>query len=95
MRPCEFDAPVKNKQNAPGISGFGQELIEKRGEEAGEQSCSCLHLFSISAIRYGKRCKGPASSHPDADGNPQTLPENSGIRCFIWEHANDVHHIMH
>jgi hypothetical protein len=39
--------------------------------------------------------KGPASSYPDADGNPETLPENSGIRRFIWEHTNDVHRIMH
>ena len=25
----------------------------------------------------------------------QTIPENSGIRHFIWEHLNDVHHILH
>ena len=26
---------------------------------------------------------------------PETLPENPGIRHFTWEHALDVNHIMH
>jgi len=39
--------------------------------------------------------KGPASTYPDAYGNPETHPENPGIRRFIWEHAVDVHRIMH
>jgi len=39
--------------------------------------------------------KGPASTYPDAYGNPETHPENPGIRRFIWEHGVDVHRIMH
>ena len=39
--------------------------------------------------------KGPTSIYPDRNGNPSTLPENPGIRKYIWEHANDVHRIMH
>ena len=39
--------------------------------------------------------KGPTTQYPDGNGNPETLPENPGIRRFIWEHANDVHRIMH
>ena len=39
--------------------------------------------------------KGPASTYPDKDGNPETLAENSGIRRFIWEHAVDVNRVMH
>ena len=39
--------------------------------------------------------KGPMSRYEDKNGNPETLPENPGIRRFIWEHANDVHRIMH
>jgi len=39
--------------------------------------------------------KGPASQYLDARGNPETLAENPGIRRFIWEHAQDVHRIMH
>ncbi|KAI0336914.1 hypothetical protein BDW22DRAFT_1305149, partial [Trametopsis cervina] len=39
--------------------------------------------------------KGPSTSYPDKDGNPETLKENPGIRCFIWEHAQDVHRIVH
>ena len=31
----------------------------------------------------------------DEEGNAETIPENPGIRRFIWEHANDVHRIMH
>jgi hypothetical protein len=39
--------------------------------------------------------KGPATIYPDENGNPETLPENLGIRRFIWEHAQDVNRIMH
>lgn len=39
--------------------------------------------------------KGPSTQYLDSKGNPEVLQENSGIRCFIWEHAQDVHRIMH
>jgi hypothetical protein len=39
--------------------------------------------------------KGPKSIYPDEEGNPELLKENPGIRQFIWEHAVDVHRIMH
>ena len=34
--------------------------------------------------------KGPMTTYPDREGRPETLKENPGIWCFIWEHANDV-----
>ena len=39
--------------------------------------------------------KGPESQYLDSEGKPATIPENPGIRKFIWEHAQDVHQIMH
>ena len=39
--------------------------------------------------------KGPTSQYPQQDGTPETLSENPGIRRFVWEHALDVHRIMH
>lgn len=39
--------------------------------------------------------KGPKTQYLDSNGEPETLPENPGIRRFIWEHAQDVHRIMH
>lgn len=39
--------------------------------------------------------KGPETNYPDKYGNPETLKENPGIRRFIWEHAQDVHRIVH
>jgi transposase InsO family protein len=39
--------------------------------------------------------KGPKSQYLDQQGNPETLRENPGIRRFIWEHAQDVHRVMH
>jgi len=39
--------------------------------------------------------KGPKTQYPDIHGKPKTIPENPGIRQFIWEHAQDVHRIMH
>ena len=39
--------------------------------------------------------KGPESQYSDSEGKPETLKENPGIRRYIWEHAQDVHRIMH
>ena len=39
--------------------------------------------------------KGPKTIYPDKDGNPEVLAQNPGIRRFIWEHAQDVHRIIH
>ena len=39
--------------------------------------------------------KGPITQYLDKDGKPETISENPGIRRFIWEHAQDVHRILH
>ncbi|EMD30692.1 hypothetical protein CERSUDRAFT_27909, partial [Gelatoporia subvermispora B] len=39
--------------------------------------------------------KGPKSRYENKNGVPETIPENPGIRRFIWEHAQDIHRIMH
>jgi hypothetical protein len=39
--------------------------------------------------------KGPETRYLDQNGNPEVLSENPGIRRFVWEHALDVHRIMH
>jgi len=39
--------------------------------------------------------KGPTSRYLGPDGLEETLPENPGIRRYIWEHLNDVHRILH
>jgi hypothetical protein len=39
--------------------------------------------------------KGPMSRYLDEEGNPEMLKENTGIRQFIWEHANHMHRVMH
>ena len=39
--------------------------------------------------------KGPKTQYLDQEGKPETLAGNPQIRRFIWEHANDVHRIMH
>ncbi len=39
--------------------------------------------------------RGPASRYETSDDGYETIPENAGIRRFIWEHLNDVHHVIH
>ena len=39
--------------------------------------------------------KGPTSQYLDSEGKPEVLEVNPKIRRFIWEHALDVHRIMH
>ena len=38
--------------------------------------------------------KGPATRFESADGSYETIPENAGIRKFIWIHLNDVNRIL-
>lgn len=33
--------------------------------------------------------------YPNKDSNPEILKETPGIRRFVWEHAVDMHRIMH
>jgi hypothetical protein len=39
--------------------------------------------------------KGPPSCYKLPDGSPKTLSDNPGIHWFMWEHLNDIHHILH
>lgn len=39
--------------------------------------------------------KGPATTYPDKDGQPERLATNPGIRRFVWEHLQDVNRIVH
>jgi len=38
---------------------------------------------------------GPTSRYETPEGGYETIPKNTGIRCFIWEHLNDVHRVLH
>jgi hypothetical protein len=38
--------------------------------------------------------RGPASRYQDAEGNYETIPENSGIRCFVSEHFQVLNRII-
>jgi hypothetical protein len=39
--------------------------------------------------------KGSKTQYIDVRGQPEVLSDNPGIRRFIWEHAQDVHRILH
>jgi len=39
--------------------------------------------------------KGPKSQYLDTNRVPEAIPQNPGIHRFIWEHAQDVHRVMH
>ena len=39
--------------------------------------------------------KGPLTHYETKDGGFETIPTNSQIQRFVWEHLNDVHHILH
>jgi Integrase zinc binding domain/RNase H-like domain found in reverse transcriptase len=38
--------------------------------------------------------KGPISRYIQEDGQPETIPENNGIRRFVWEHFQDLNRIV-
>jgi hypothetical protein len=37
---------------------------------------------------------GPSSIYQDKDGMFKTIPENKGIRCFVWEHLQNVNRVV-
>jgi transposase InsO family protein len=39
--------------------------------------------------------KGPPTKYLDKDGKEERIPQNPGIRKYIWEHLTDVHRILH
>jgi hypothetical protein len=38
--------------------------------------------------------KGPVTRNENADGTYETIPESSGIHCFVWEHLTYVNGIL-
>jgi hypothetical protein len=38
--------------------------------------------------------KGPKTRYELPDGSYETIPENPGIRRFVWEHLTDVHRVI-
>ena len=38
--------------------------------------------------------RGPATRYILPNGEPETIPENSGIRRFVWEHFQDLNRIV-
>jgi hypothetical protein len=52
-----------------------------------------IPLFTILFID-GVAVKGPVTHYENADGTYETIPENSGICCFIWEHLANVNRIL-
>ena len=38
--------------------------------------------------------RGPATRYIQPNGEPETIPENSGIRRFVWEHFQDLNRVV-
>lgn len=38
---------------------------------------------------------GPKTRYEKPDGTYETIPENSSICCFVWEHAVDLNRVLH
>ena len=39
-------------------------------------------------------CKGPKTRYELADGSYETIPDNAGIRHFVWEHVQNINHVI-
>ena len=38
--------------------------------------------------------RGPATRYIQSNGEPETIPENAGIRRFVWEHFQDLNRVV-
>jgi hypothetical protein len=52
-----------------------------------------IPLFTVPFID-DVAMKGPVTHYENADGTYENIPENSGIRRFVWEHLTNVHRIL-
>jgi hypothetical protein len=52
-----------------------------------------IPLFTVPFID-DVAIKGPATCYENADGTYKTIPENPGIRRFVWEHLANVNRIL-
>jgi hypothetical protein len=52
-----------------------------------------IALFTMPCID-DVAIKGPVTHYENADGTYETIPENSGIHRFIWEHLANVNQIL-
>jgi hypothetical protein len=52
-----------------------------------------IPLFTVPFID-DVAIKGPVTCYENTDGTYETIPINSGIRCFIWEHLANVNQIL-
>jgi hypothetical protein len=52
-----------------------------------------IPLFTIPFI-YDVTMKGPVTHYENTDNTYKTIPENSGIRRFIWEHLANINQIL-
>jgi hypothetical protein len=50
-------------------------------------------LFTVPFIDY-VTVKGPVTHYENANGTYETIPKNSGIRRFVWEHLANVKQIL-
>ena len=58
-------------------------------------SFSSLRSHTLHPFLDDTVVKGPASCYETLDGSYEAIPENPGIHKFIWEHSNNVHHVIH
>jgi hypothetical protein len=52
-----------------------------------------IPLFTILFID-DVAVKGPVTRYESPDGTYETIPENTGICRFVWEHLANVNHIL-
>jgi hypothetical protein len=52
-----------------------------------------IPLFTVPFID-DVTIKGPVTCYENADGIYETIPENSGIRHFVWEHLTNINRIL-
>jgi hypothetical protein len=52
-----------------------------------------IPLFTVPFID-DVAMKGPVTRYENADGTYKTIPKNSGIRRFVWEHLANVNQIL-
>jgi hypothetical protein len=54
------------------------------------RSRSCKETLFIDDVAV----KGPVTRYENADVTYKTIPENSGIRRFVWEHLTNINRIL-
>jgi hypothetical protein len=83
------DVPVSPQRSPSHLLGYGPNSVQIMQGDINSILRDEIPLFTVPFID-DVAIKGPVTHYENADGTYETIPENSGICRFVWEHTTST-----